>query len=164
MCTSSLPLAVEKKKVAEIQQLKKQKPQINAQAEKLEGLKAKEQEMQESTVFTNIKEQIDNVTAKCEVVWKAKEPVKAEYSKLVDEQKKIRKRRNWRRKERIFKRRLMILLESEMICVKRCKMKNRHTLSTWLNNAEFSKKNARKREKSDVKRMKNETFNESRMN
>lgn len=88
MCTSSLPLAVEKKKVAEIQQLKKQKPQINAQAEKLEGLKAKEQEMQESTVFTNIKEQIDNVTAKCEVVWKAKELVKAEYSKLVDEQKK----------------------------------------------------------------------------
>lgn len=88
MCTGSYTLAEEKRRVQEIQNLKKQKPKINAQAEKLEGLRSKEKELQESNVFQDIKGQIDDVNAKCETVWNAKEAVKKEYMELIEAHKK----------------------------------------------------------------------------
>lgn len=88
MCTQSLTLAEEKKKVAEIQMLKKQKPKISAQAEKLDSLRAKKEELSDAKSFETLKEQITQINTRADGVWAAKEEIKNEYLALISEHKK----------------------------------------------------------------------------
>lgn len=88
MYTGTLTLAEEKKKVQEIQQLKKQKPKINAQAEKLDSLRMKKEELTDSKSFETLKDQIAAINTKSDGVWAAKEEVKQEYLALIGEHKK----------------------------------------------------------------------------
>lgn len=87
MYTGTLTLQEEKRKVAEIQALKKQKPKINAQAEKLDSLKKKKEEMNDSTAFDSIKDQITSVNQKADAVWEDKERVKQEFLALIEQHK-----------------------------------------------------------------------------
>merc|ERR1711860_142145 len=88
MYTGTLTLQEEKRKVQEIQSLKKQKPKINAANEKLESLKAKHNEMKESFCFQDMQEQLEAVTEKVNTVWEARVHVRDEYIKLTEERKK----------------------------------------------------------------------------
>jgi len=88
MCTGTYTLAEEKRKVQEIQNLKKQKPRINAQQEKLVGLEGKAEELKTSPVFEDLKGQITEVSTKIDQVWKQKEDVKQEYVELIEAHKK----------------------------------------------------------------------------
>lgn len=84
MHTNTMTLQEEKKKVQEICALKKQKPKINAQAERLDSLKKKKEELSDSTAFDSIKDQITAVNQKADVVWAEKEKVKLEYLELIE--------------------------------------------------------------------------------
>jgi len=88
MYTGTLTLAEEKKKVAEIQALKKQKPKINAQAEKLDSLRMKKEELSDAKSFETLKEQIQAINTKADGLWAAKDEVKQEYLALIGEHKK----------------------------------------------------------------------------
>jgi len=88
MFTGTLSLQEEKRKVQEIQQLKKQKPKINATREKVEALEQKQTELSEDTGIKELEDQIATVNQKVEDVWKAKEVVKKEYLALTQDRAK----------------------------------------------------------------------------
>jgi len=88
MFTGTLTLQEEKRKVQEIQQLKKQKPKINATREKVEALESKQEELKADKGIEELEEQIKTVDLKVADVWKAKEAIKKEYLMLVDNNKK----------------------------------------------------------------------------
>jgi len=78
-----MTLQEEKKKMAEIQHLKKQRPKIQDHNRKIEQLTTAKETF-DTSVFSTLKEQIDALTAKCNEVWQEKEAVKAELQKLKD--------------------------------------------------------------------------------
>lgn len=88
MFTGTLTLQEEKRKVQEIQQLKKQKPKINATREKVEALEQKQTELKEDTGIQELDEQIKTVDQKVADVWQAKESVKKEYLILTQDRAK----------------------------------------------------------------------------
>lgn len=85
IATSTMTLAEEKKKVNEIQILKKQKPQVTAAAAKVAHLKVKTEEMKNEKSHLSVKEQIDALTAKANEVWEAQQVVKAQRDALNSE-------------------------------------------------------------------------------
>merc|ERR1739848_892717 len=89
MFTGTLTLQEEKRKVQEIQQLKKQKPKINATREKVEALEQKQTELSTDTGIADLEEQIKTIDTKVSDVWKAKEKVKEEYLALTQDRAKL---------------------------------------------------------------------------
>jgi len=88
MFTGTLTLQEEKRKVQEIQQLKKQKPKINATREKVEALESKQEELKADKGIEELDEQIKTVDLKVADVWQAKEAVKKEYLILTQDRAK----------------------------------------------------------------------------
>merc|ERR1712066_512970 len=69
MQTMSLTLSEEKRKLQEIQALKKQRPKIAAQAAKMKHLEGKMEELNSTEIYGSIKEKMDHLTEKCNEVW-----------------------------------------------------------------------------------------------
>eukprot|EP00397_Hematodinium_sp_SG-2012_P005869 GEMP01005893.1.p1 GENE.GEMP01005893.1~~GEMP01005893.1.p1 ORF type:complete len:471 (+),score=161.59 GEMP01005893.1:144-1556(+) len=82
LSTTTMTLQEEKKKINEIQMLKKQKPQVTAAAAKVAHLKVKTEEMKNETSHLSVKEQISAITQKCNDAWTSMEEVKKQRDAL----------------------------------------------------------------------------------
>jgi uncharacterized coiled-coil DUF342 family protein len=110
MFTGTLTLQEEKRKVQEIQQLKKQKPKINATREKVEALTQKQEELKEDTAIPDLDEQIKTVDTKVSDVWKAKEKVKEEYLALTQDRAKLEETNDLYKQKTEFKDQISALI------------------------------------------------------
>jgi len=111
MFTGTLTLQEEKRKVQEIQQLKKQKPKINATREKVEALEQKQTELKEDTGIADLDEQIKTVDTKVSDVWKAKEKVKEEYLALTQDRAKLEETNDLYKQKTDFKDQISALIK-----------------------------------------------------
>jgi len=110
MVTGTLTLQEEKRKVQEIQQLKKQKPKINATREKVEALEQKQTELKEDTGIADLDEQIKTVDTKVSDVWKAKK-VKEEYLALTQDRAKLEETNDLYKQKTDFKDQISALIK-----------------------------------------------------
>jgi len=111
MFTGTLTLQEEKRKVQEIQQLKKQKPKINATREKVEALEQKTNELKEDTGIADLDEQIKTVEQKVTDVWAAKEEVKKEYLALTQDRAKLEEASDLYKQKSEFKDQISALIK-----------------------------------------------------